>query len=109
MGLAKTYISALLSGFGSWLSWKLLKAAERVDRSGFPDKAALLLGQTNPKALRKFVADQALKNGAKATMVILDREKIMHCFACPERFSLRKVGGLYACKLHTQEVQVKVA
>lgn len=59
--------------------------------------------------LINYVMEKASEISVKTTMAILTREGIAHCYVCPSRFPLRRVGNRYACHQHLQEVQAHSA
>lgn len=60
--------------------------------------------------LINFVMERASEMAVGVTMATMDREGLMHCHRCPQRFGLRKVGNnKYACLNHTQEVKAAIA
>lgn len=59
--------------------------------------------------LVRYITEQASEMALGVTMAILDRERIVHCARCPQRFSLRKVGSSYLCLHHSQEERAKKA
>lgn len=62
------------------------------------------VGKYAPEILIGYVMERASEVAVGVTMAILDQERIAHCYKCPSRFSLRKVGlNRYACLTHTQE------
>ena len=60
--------------------------------------------KNSPELLTQYISKRANELALGITMTILDREGIAHCFRCPQRFALKKVGGRYACLKHSQEV-----
>jgi len=58
-----------------------------------------------PELFNAYVLEMATELSIKLTMKILDRERIVHCFQCPQRFGLTKVGNHYYCLNHTQGVE----
>jgi hypothetical protein len=68
------------------------------------------IGMYGKELLVNFVMERASEVAVGVTMAILDREGIAHCYQCPQRFGLRKVGSnRYACLHHTQEVKAAIA
>jgi hypothetical protein len=63
-----------------------------------------------PQLLADYITNQAAGLSLSITMAILDQERISHCYRCPQRFGLRKVGkNQYACLNHSQEVKAQLA
>ena len=77
----------------------LLRAAAAVD-GHFAEQALVLVAARAPEALCRFVHERASGMAVGITMAILDRERIAHCHRCPQRFGLRRHGGLLACLNH---------
>ena len=55
-----------------------------------------------PELVVAHVLEKATEMGVRATMAILDQERIAHCWRCPERFGLRKMEDRagYSCGRH---------
>jgi hypothetical protein len=99
---------ALLRWVGARASWVLLWVAMKIDHQ-FGERALVFVSHRNPAALKDFVEKRAHEMALGYAMATLDREGIAHCVLCPRRFSLKKVGGLYACLNHLEEVTAKLA
>ena len=68
------------------------------------------IAKKSPELLVNYVMEKASEMSVGITMSILDKERILHCYKCPQRFSLRKVGvNQYACLNHSQEVKADTA
>lgn len=101
-------LSALLQRAKDRVSWTLLRVAAWID-NGFCQKAIIFVGQRSPEELRGFVMERANEISCGIFIKMMDREGIAHCCLCPQRFGLKKVGRLYACLNHSEEVKAKAA
>ena len=63
----------------------------------------VFVAKHRPQLLVKFIEEKASELATGMTMGILDRERIMHCSLCPNRFGLRKLGMKYFCPNHIKE------
>lgn len=69
----------------------------------------IFVSKHGKEILIEYLMERASEISIKTTMAILDRERIAHCYVCPQRFQLRKVGRRYACSNHSEEVRAKFA
>lgn len=53
-----------------------------------------------PQLLMRYIMERASELGVAATMASLDRERIAHCYRCPARFGLKRMGSLWTCGQH---------
>jgi hypothetical protein len=88
-----------LAEFGFLKRWRLRACSWMI----------VFVAKYGKELLIEYMMERASEISVKTTMVILDRERIAHCYLCPSRFQLRKVGNRYACLQHSQEVMAKVA
>lgn len=50
------------------------------------------------KVLREKAAEMAIPLSIRGVHQIMEQRGLTHCYACPQRFSLRKIReGMYAC------------
>jgi len=96
-------LRGLLSPASSLLSRACLALAAWIDEE-FPSKALLLIARREPAVLQKYVTEQATTLAAAIMMKMMDQEGLAHCALCPQRFSLRRIDGRYACLNHSKEV-----
>lgn len=63
-----------------------------------------------PEIMHTYITEKASELSVRITMATLDKERIAHCYRCPQRFGIRKVGvGRYACLQHSEEDKAKSA
>ena len=63
--------------------------------------ALRLIARQCPELMVDFIGERASEIAVGVTMTMLDRERIIHCQQCPQRFALRKTSaGVYTCNKH---------
>lgn len=90
---------------------KRLKEYLRLRRVGRAIRILKRDGQPElEKVLRDKAAEMAIPLSIHQTHQIIEQQGLAHCYACPKRFSLRKIRpGLYACDTHYKFWQSKQA
>jgi hypothetical protein len=53
-----------------------------------------------PDSFHKFVEEKADMLAKFYAMKYIESQGFLHCFKCPSRYPLRKVGGVHACPSH---------
>jgi hypothetical protein len=63
----------------------------------------MFVARRRPELVAGYIIEKANDLAISLTMTILDREGIAHCARCPQRFALRRQGGVYLCLAHSTE------
>lgn len=92
----RTTIKAILK---LWTRYKGWEAARLLRRSIF----------LRPEIFQEFIQERAGELALRGTLGFLEREGILHCVKCPRRGPLRKVGAVYACPKHADEIMAAMA
>lgn len=54
---------------------------------------------------RVYLQEQSLDAALALSMRQMDRDGLLHCAKCTQRFGLKKHGGMRACAKHDEEVR----
>jgi hypothetical protein len=61
-----------------------------------------------PEIFHAFIQEHAGELALRGTLGFLEREGLVHCAKCPSRGQMRRVGNVYACPKHVDEVTAAV-